>query len=95
MQLPLIATATTVAQAGVEPWPVRSVNHSLAPNSKTTDCRSGNVADRTAARSFHRGGVNVLYVDGHFQFVKDSLNTEPWRAISTRSGDEVVSADAL
>ncbi len=46
-----------------------------------------------AARSFHPGGVNVLFDDGHIQFGKDSVNLKTWRALATRSGGEVVSSD--
>ncbi len=47
------------------------------------------------ARSNHSGGVNVLFCDGHVQFVKDSISQETWRAIATRAGREIVSSDAL
>ena len=70
-------------------------NHYLTPNSKSLDCLSGNVGGRMAARSFHSGGVNVLFVDGHIQFVKDTVNVSTWRAIATRSGGEVISSDQL
>jgi hypothetical protein len=39
--------------------------------------------------------VNVLFCDGHVQFAKDSVDLSTWRGISTRSGGEVVSADAF
>jgi prepilin-type N-terminal cleavage/methylation domain-containing protein/prepilin-type processing-associated H-X9-DG protein len=72
-------------------------NHYLTPNSKVYDCwQSSPPHDPAikAARSNHSGGVNVLYCDGHVQFVKDSVNLTTWRALSTRSGGEVISADA-
>jgi hypothetical protein len=39
--------------------------------------------------------VNVVFCDGHVQFVKDSVNLNSWRALSTRKGGEVISADAF
>lgn len=46
------------------------------------------------ARSFHPGGVNVLFGDGSARFVKDTVNGATWRALGTVNGGEVVSADA-
>lgn len=45
------------------------------------------------SRSWHPGGVNVLFGDGSVKFVKDAINGEP-RALGTVGGGEVVSADA-
>ena len=73
-----------------------SYNHFYTPNSKYPDCTD---AARNAAvagpRSFHSGGVNVLMLDGHVQFIKDSVNLVTWRALATRANGEVVSADAF
>jgi len=71
-------------------------NHFFTPNSKEPDCtNTGRAAAITAARSFHPGGVNALYADGHVQFSKDTTSLNTWRAVSTRSGGEVISADSL
>ncbi len=73
-------------------------NHFLAPNSKLYDCWQASPPHNPAlkaARSNHPGGVNVLMCDGHAQFIKDSINLNAWRALSTRSQGEVVSADAF
>lgn len=47
------------------------------------------------ARSFHPGGVNVLYADGSVHFIKSSIAGVTWRALGTIGGGEVISADAL
>ncbi|MFO0954111.1 MAG: DUF1559 domain-containing protein [Isosphaeraceae bacterium] len=73
-------------------------NHYLTPNSKTFDCwQSSPPHDPAvkAARGNHPGGVNVLFCDGHVQFVKDTVSLASWRALSTRNGGEVISADSF
>ncbi len=45
------------------------------------------------ARSFHPGGVNLLFGDGSVKFIKDTINGLTWRALGTVAGGEVVSAD--
>ena len=54
---------------------------------------NGSQPDFVAARSFHGGGVNVLFADGSVKFIKDSIGLEIWRAISTKDNGEVVSSD--
>ena len=51
-----------------------SYNNFYTPNSKYPDCTdAGRNAAVTAPRSFHPGGVNALFCDGHVQFIKDSI----------------------
>jgi len=40
--------------------------------------------------SFHSGGVNALYVDGHIQFLADGIDHRVLRSIITREGGETV-----
>jgi prepilin-type processing-associated H-X9-DG protein len=70
-------------------------NHYLTPNAGRPDCTVYHNPGWKAARSFHPGGVDLLFCDGHLGFVKDSIDPRVWRAISTRSGGEVVPADSL
>ncbi|MDX2038946.1 MAG: DUF1559 domain-containing protein [Isosphaeraceae bacterium] len=73
-------------------------NHYRTPNSQLDDCWQSSPPHNPAikaARSNHPGGVNTLFCDGHVQFVKDSIALGVWRALSTRNGGEVVSADAF
>jgi prepilin-type processing-associated H-X9-DG protein len=73
-------------------------NHYLTPNAKAFDCWQSSPPHNPAikaARSFHPGGVNVLFADGHLSFIKDAISSATWRAVGTRNGGETVSADAL
>ncbi len=54
----------------------------------------GNVNSFIGPSSFHPGGVNVLLLDGSVRFIKESVNLSTWNALGTRSGGEVISADA-
>lgn len=42
------------------------------------------------ARSYHPGGVNASLLDGSVRFISDQIERAVWRALSTRSGGEVV-----
>jgi prepilin-type processing-associated H-X9-DG protein len=73
-------------------------SHVMSPNKKACWYGTGGApADQTiiGASSFHSGGVNVGMLDGSVRFVKDSVALQPWRAIATHSGKEVISADSL
>jgi prepilin-type N-terminal cleavage/methylation domain-containing protein len=73
-----------------------SYNHFYTPNSPYPDCTdAGRNAAITGPRSFHSGGVSVLVLDGHVQFIKDTVNLPIFRALATISGGEVISADAF
>ena len=73
-------------------------NHALPPNARALDCWQTSPPHNPAlkaARSNHPGGVNVVFCDGHVGYVKDSVSLATWRALSTRNGGEVVSADGF
>jgi prepilin-type N-terminal cleavage/methylation domain-containing protein/prepilin-type processing-associated H-X9-DG protein len=44
-------------------------------------------------RSLHPGGLNFAMADGSVRFIKSSINLFTYRALATRAGGEVVSAD--
>ena len=80
-------------------------NHRRPPNDRRVDCRGGlphsdksladwqNLSLNVTSRSRHPGGANILFCDGHVQFVKDSTSMAAWQAIGTRNGGEVVGDD--
>jgi prepilin-type processing-associated H-X9-DG protein len=47
-----------------------------------------------SANSNHPGGVNVGFCDGSIRFIKNSISLTTWRALGTRNGGEVISADS-
>jgi prepilin-type N-terminal cleavage/methylation domain-containing protein/prepilin-type processing-associated H-X9-DG protein len=73
-------------------------NHYLLPNSPLHDCLGAKIRHNPAwraARSLHPGGVNVLFCDGHLQFIKDTIRPAVWRALATKDGGEIISSDAF
>jgi prepilin-type N-terminal cleavage/methylation domain-containing protein/prepilin-type processing-associated H-X9-DG protein len=66
-------------------------NHHLPPNALQADCITYHNPGWKAARSFHPGGVNVLFADGGVRWVKNSVDLALWRALATRAGGEVIS----
>jgi prepilin-type N-terminal cleavage/methylation domain-containing protein/prepilin-type processing-associated H-X9-DG protein len=41
--------------------------------------------------SFHSGGVNVVFADGHVQFIRESVTLNVFAALCTRAAGEIVS----
>ncbi len=68
--------------------------HWYPPNRREPSCNRHSVG-WSEASSEHPGGVNLLIGDGSVRFIKDSIALETWRALSTVSGREVISADAM
>ena len=67
-------------------------NHNIGPNGNT--CATGN--DRKGAwtaSSFHPGGVNLLYGDGHVSFIKDTIDIQTWRSKGSMDGGEINQPD--
>lgn len=66
-------------------------NHILTPNQNS--CRNGTRVQEGAytAASYHPGGVNVLFADGHVGFVGSSIDLQIWRAIGSRNGGNPLS----
>ena len=71
-----------------------SYNHYYTPNSTTCDCVANDTSlgytavGFRAARSRHRGGVNLVMVDGSVRFTADSVDGATWKAVGTRAGGD-------
>lgn len=46
------------------------------------------------SRAYHSGSVNVSFLDGSVRNLKNSIAQPVWRALGTRIGGEITSADA-
>ena len=66
--------------------------HSGPPNSRSCMFPPSRIA--TTANSRHPGGVNISMSDGSVRFVKSTVSVPTWRALGTRNGGEIVSAEA-
>jgi hypothetical protein len=84
-----------LSTAGV-PWITGSTsamyNHVSVPNKRTCIFPPGRIMN--TANSYDPGGVNLTLCDGSVRFVKDSISLAIWRALGSRNGGEVVSADS-
>jgi prepilin-type N-terminal cleavage/methylation domain-containing protein/prepilin-type processing-associated H-X9-DG protein len=70
-------------------------NHVSPPNTKTCagtpfPGNMANMAMQVPPSSNHTGGVNMALCDGSVRYVTNSINLFTWRALGTRSGNEVV-----
>ena len=63
-----------------------SLELQVAPCNDT--CMQGDAT--VAARSYHPGGVNVVFADGHVDFYSDDVDLYLWQALSTVAGGEVI-----
>lgn len=84
-------------------WYVSTLyNHVAPPNWTGADCGLGSSIMDTpgehsivSARSTHPGGANALMADGSVRFMKNSISLPVWRALGSRGGGEVISADSF
>ena len=70
-------------------------NHVMPPN--TQSCATGEDGPAPGAHtasSRHPGVVNVLFCDGSVKVIKGTISPQTWWALGTKSGNEVISADA-
>ena len=79
------ATSFDVRLAGV------GYDHFLTPNQ--LGCWNGPTTTQwvdtiVPASSDHRGGVNVLFADGHVQFTSDTIDWNAWQSLGTLNGNE-------
>jgi prepilin-type N-terminal cleavage/methylation domain-containing protein/prepilin-type processing-associated H-X9-DG protein len=48
-----------------------------------------------AAKSNHPGGVNCLFADGSVHFIENTIDLQTWRALSTRTGHELIDSTKI
>ena len=54
-----------------------------------------NCTNNNEAFSFHPGGVNINFADGHVQFVSDQMTIRVYGALITRAGQEPINPNDL
>jgi prepilin-type N-terminal cleavage/methylation domain-containing protein/prepilin-type processing-associated H-X9-DG protein len=59
----------------------------------TREANGGPTFAAVTSRSYHPGGVNVLFGDGRVRFIKDTINGITWRGLGTLEGGEAISDD--
>ncbi len=67
-------------------------NHFLGINERSCLARGSPQKFALTATSHHPGGANVVFLDGHVQFVRSSTDLQIWRALGSIAGSEIVSA---
>lgn len=65
-------------------------NHNMPINGYT--CLNSTGLAWTAG-SRHPGGANVLFIDGHVAFVKESFSQKAWEALGSMNGGELVAPE--
>jgi prepilin-type N-terminal cleavage/methylation domain-containing protein/prepilin-type processing-associated H-X9-DG protein len=62
-------------------------NHMGLPNDTRNSCSVQDYGVHPP-RSFHPAGVNLLYGDGHSEFIKDSIGSPVWASLGTRDAGD-------
>jgi prepilin-type N-terminal cleavage/methylation domain-containing protein/prepilin-type processing-associated H-X9-DG protein len=87
---------TTIGPNSTFPDVIYQSTHCAYPYAQNPPCvYSSNNMTWFGSRSRHPGGLNSVLCDGHVQFIKNSININIWRALSTTAGGEIVSSDAF
>ncbi len=79
-----------IGRGWAEPWfasTTFSVGPLSTPNSKISQYPAYNASN---ARSYHNGGVHVMFMDGAVKFVSSSINGPTWQALGTPMTKEVI-----
>jgi hypothetical protein len=66
-------------------------NHYYTPNPTNWDCGNGSHnKGLSTARSYHSGGVNLLFVEGSVRFVRNTVSLTTWRAMGSSDANDVL-----
>ena len=57
-----------------------------------TESNPGDTYAAITSRSYHSGGVNVMFMDGSTRFISNSIDLATWRALATTAGGEIANA---
>lgn len=63
-------------------------DHNINPNGMSCSTGSPDWSAWTTA-SRHRGGVVVVFLDGHVSFVKESISSRGWASLGTMNGSDL------
>ncbi len=63
------------------------LDHNLVVNDYSCGNGGGSSGAWTAGSRHPGNGANTVFLDGHVQFIKDSIDLMTWRALGTRSGE--------
>jgi prepilin-type processing-associated H-X9-DG protein/prepilin-type N-terminal cleavage/methylation domain-containing protein len=66
------------------------LDHDLAANDHSCNNGGGSSGAWTAGSWHPGGGANTVFLDGHVQFIKASVDLTTWRALGTRNGGELL-----
>ncbi len=74
---------------------VARLNNNATPKGGPTTCpwSTNNCGPNDEPFSFHSGGVQAVFGDGHVQFLRDSISFQTLRAIMTADGGDQVNLD--
>ncbi len=65
-------------------------NHTLTPNEPSCTYADNNKFLAVTAASNHGHGAHSLMMDGSVKFIKKTIDRATWKALGTRSGQEIV-----
>ena len=61
----------------------------------TPEISGGPTFAAITSRSYHPGGVNIFFGDGGVRFIKETINGNTWRALSSVSGSEIIAQSSI
>ncbi|QDS93703.1 hypothetical protein FF011L_24760 [Roseimaritima multifibrata] len=64
-------------------------NHAITPNNPSCNRNGFTIEGASTASSSHNSGIHVLYVDGHVQFVAETIDVEPWLQMGSRDSESL------